>query len=121
MIPYDVVAELVKHDQHTFRQEWVAFACWEELRFFHDDPSSQSKDVLVWLLKLDELCQALENEFLGPGKGRCLAALEDAFVAFSRLDLPDELCEAIRKWHRQRLGEELVSEGGSKLGEACEE
>ncbi len=117
MIPYEVLAELVKNYDHTFREEWVAFARWEELRYFHDDPSSKSKEALNWLLRLDELCQAMENEYLGPGKERGLAALEAAFVAFSQLDLPDELCSAIRKWRGYRLCEELVSDEGTTIGE----
>ncbi len=115
---YQSLAELVRDDPgNTFRDEWMAFANWEAVRYFHDDPSRVSKDAIQWILDLNDLCIRLENDYKGPGKERCVAALESAFVAFSQLDLPDELSVAIRNWRAYRLQEELTRNESTTIGE----
>lgn len=109
MTPYDHFAEIVKNDPgKSIRDEWMAFASWESLRYFHDDPSRTSKDAIQWVLSLNELYQLLEENYAGPGKQRCIDALETALVTFSQLELQDELCEAIGKWRAYRLREKLT-------------
>ena len=118
MTIYQDLAELVRDDPgNTFRDEWMAFANWEAVRYFHDDPSRVSKDAIQWILDLNDLCIRLENDYQGPGKERCLAGLESAFVAFSQLDLPDELRSAIGKWRAHRLEEKRTKDESTTIGE----
>jgi hypothetical protein len=118
MLPYENLAEIVKHEPgKTFRDEWMGFANWEALRYFHDDPGRRSKDTIRWLLHFNELCTMIENDYSGPGKERCLQAMETAFVAFSQLDLPAELCNAIQEWRAYRQREELADKQPTTIGE----
>ena len=118
MSPYEIFAELVRNEPGTtFRDQWQEFANWESLRFFHEDPSRSSKDAIQWVVQMNELAAQIENDYSGLGKARCLEAIEDAFVAFSRLDLPDELCQAVRTWRAERLREELTQDETTTIGE----
>jgi hypothetical protein len=118
MTPYETFAEILNEDAgKTFRDEWIGFANWESLRYFHDDPSSSSKSAIQWVLGLNELCTRIENDYQGHGKKRCLQALESAFVAFSRLELSDELCEAVQKWRDYRIHEKRSEDKPATIGE----
>ncbi len=118
MTPYESLAEYVKSaPEKTMRDAWVKFANWESQRYFHDDPSGSSKQAIDWILRLNELYELVLNDYDGPGKQRCLQALESAFVAYSRIELPEELCQAIRVWHAERLKDERAAKEDITIGE----
>jgi hypothetical protein len=99
------------------RDAWVTFANWESQRYFHDDPSNSSKQAIDWILRLNELYETVLNDYEGPGKQRCLEALESAFVAYSRIELPEELCKAIQVWHMERLQAQRTAQEDVTIGQ----
>jgi hypothetical protein len=118
MTPYDVLSEAVsKNRNKSFRDLWCDFAIWESARGYSDDPSGPSKDALNWVRSLEELAVQIDD-FEGDSKEDCKAALEAAFVAFSRLNHSDELCRAMRRWREWRLAEEAEKNDAKPMDSA---
>jgi Fe-S-cluster formation regulator IscX/YfhJ len=118
---YEVFAEAATTDPtKSFRDLWFDFVAWERLRGYRDDPSAISKEVLDWVQGLDELIVRLED-FDGPGKESCQHALDAALVAFTRLEHPDELSAAVRKWRESRQAEKAETTEPLSIGTLSKE
>ena len=90
--------------KQTVQDCWPNFAYWESARNFADDPSHPAKAAIEWVYAMEDLRAALE-EFEGGTKAECLAALDQAYLAFAKLEHSDELIEALEKWIEYRLGQ----------------
>ncbi len=81
----------------TVHDCWADFTCWERARQFADDPSHPAKLAIDWIYCMEDL-RARLDEFEGNTKAACFAALDEAYVAFAKLDHSAELIHAIEKW-----------------------
>ena len=88
----------------SIRECWADFAAWERARGFADDPSHPAKAAIQWVYNLEELrCQL--DEFSGPARAECLAALDQADEEFAKLEHSEELVHALETWISYRLSE----------------
>ena len=96
--PYDVFqAAIAAGIKQTVQDCWPNFAYWETARNFADDPSHPAKAAIEWVYVMEDLRSALD-EFEGEAKADGIAALDQAYVAFAKLEHSDELIGAMEAW-----------------------
>lgn len=101
--PYDVFHEAIAAGiKPAIAACWFDFAHWEAARHFGDDPSHPAKAAVEWVCAMEDLWGGLE-EFEGETKAACLAAMDTACEAFSKLEHSNESVHAIEKWKEYRL------------------
>lgn len=103
--PYDVMQDAIAAGiQPTIQECWPNFAYWETARNFADDPSHPAKAAIEWVYAMEDLRAALD-EFEGDAKQECIAALNQAYQAFSKIEHSDELVCALERWIEYRKSE----------------
>jgi hypothetical protein len=99
---FDVFEEAISDGiQPTIRDSWADFACWEMARRFADDPSHPARAAIEWIRAMENLRGWLD-EFEGASKMACIAALDEAYEAFAKLNHSAELVHAVEKWLETR-------------------
>lgn len=95
-------AAIAKGIQPSISECWSDFAHWEVARNYADDPSHPAKAAIEWIDLVEELRLGLED-FEGTALDDCHAALDQALIAFAKLEHSDELVHAIKCWIQYRL------------------
>jgi len=103
--PYEIFEKAIRAGiKPTIEECWPNFACWESARNFGDDPSHLAKAAIEWIYTMENLRADLD-QFEGEAKVECMAALNEAYVAYAKLEHSDELIAALGKWMEYRLDE----------------